>query len=182
MRRAPARRMHCPPERFGPLKTPEDFSSWVRRARYFEVEGELLPRPILKSSFWHDYRKKLQCTFSEACIRRSLSDGLCCNAGTIQTRSMFYNGVGSGLSMKNNKHPDFDSPTYFSGHCAKCGEIYEAQSKTDDLEGITFKCKKALCQGRVTLGVGKQSSLAGKDAQRAPIKPSDGSSGSRRFC
>jgi len=39
----------------------------------------------------------------------------------------------------------------YAGVCSKCGEIYEASTAVDDLEGLTFNCKKMLCSGRVQL-------------------------------
>jgi|GEM_PF-7093520 len=40
---------------------------------------------------------------------------------------------------------------FFIGVCNKCGETYEASSAVDDLEGISFQCKKMLCTGRVEM-------------------------------
>lgn len=83
--------------------------------------------------------------------------------------------------MKGKKHSEFDSPTFFSGVCEKCAEVYEAKSKTDDLEGITFKCKKTLCNGRVTLKVGKAKSESSKEGMLAP-SDLQSSSNPRRYC
>ncbi|MBN8554281.1 MAG: hypothetical protein J0L93_02455 [Deltaproteobacteria bacterium] len=47
---------------------------------------------------------------------------------------------------------------FFLGHCNKCGEGFESQSKSDDLEGVVFKCRKVLCTGRVTLGTAQKTS------------------------
>lgn len=84
--------------------------------------------------------------------------------------------------MRSKKFSEFDSPSFFSGVCEKCGEIYEAQSKTDDLEGITFKCKKVICTGRVTLAVGKAKVASKADPMPAPIEPKGSGNNPRRFC
>lgn len=51
--------------------------------------------------------------------------------------------------MKNS--PTIDKPGLFSGACTMCCEVYEASSQTDDLEGVTFRCRKVRCAGQVTL-------------------------------
>lgn len=84
--------------------------------------------------------------------------------------------------MKKRKSPEFDQPTYFSGRCEKCGEVYEAQSKNDDLEGITFKCKKVVCAGRITLGAGSMHSVAAKEAPSHPSQQNDSDKPPRRYC
>jgi hypothetical protein len=100
----------------------------------------------------------------------------------MEKTHLFYNEVGSAPNMKHKKHSNFDSPSFFSGACEKCSEIYEANSKTDDLEGITFKCKKVLCQGRVTLGVGQSKSLSSKNMMPVPSEVTDNPSNPRRYC
>jgi hypothetical protein len=42
-------------------------------------------------------------------------------------------------------------PSLFLGICKTCGETYEARSVLEDLEGVTFQCKKVMCEGRVAL-------------------------------
>ncbi len=71
------------------------------------------------------------------------------------------------------KHDRFESSTLFEGRCTLCNELYQAQSKSDDLEGITFKCKKVSCKGRVSLKFAHHFSLPSRAL--APNKPS-------RFC
>lgn len=41
--------------------------------------------------------------------------------------------------------------TNYKGKCNQCNELYEAESSSEDLEGIIFRCKKFLCKGRVSL-------------------------------
>ncbi|MDB5037251.1 MAG: hypothetical protein JWQ35_779 [Bacteriovoracaceae bacterium] len=60
-----------------------------------------------------------------------------------------------------------DLPNYFSGHCEKCGEIYQASSKADDLEGITFPCKKIRCTGRVTLSFAQERILPKESSDKS---------------
>jgi hypothetical protein len=53
--------------------------------------------------------------------------------------------------MKNKgKFPGTKGNVY-TGLCKKCGESYEAESGGDDLDGVTFRCKKFLCSGKVSL-------------------------------
>jgi hypothetical protein len=53
----------------------------------------------------------------------------------------------------NSKSPseNSESDRQFFGVCNQCAETYEARSKTDNLIGTTFKCKKMLCTGKVTM-------------------------------
>jgi len=53
--------------------------------------------------------------------------------------------------MKRVEESSSSRPSLFVGVCKTCGEIYEAKSALEDLEGVTFKCKKLLCDGRVSL-------------------------------
>ena len=66
---------------------------------------------------------------------------------------------------------------FFLGHCNKCGEAFEAQSKTDDLEGVVFKCRKVLCTGRVSLGAAQKTSSANASPM---IKEKEDTA--RRYC
>ncbi len=50
-----------------------------------------------------------------------------------------------------NFEQERSGPSIFVGICKSCGEVYEARSALEDLEGVTFKCKKILCEGRVAL-------------------------------
>jgi len=63
---------------------------------------------------------------------------------------------------------------FFSGFCDQCSEVYEAQSRTDNLSGIKFKCKSTTCLGDVILQEGRTSSLAAHYHRRAIEDP--------RFC
>jgi len=70
---------------------------------------------------------------------------------------------------------------FFIGICNSCGELYEASTAVEDLEGVTFGCKKMLCSGRVVL---QHAKSAGKEAiSSAPVEDfSNGENGPRRFC
>lgn len=70
---------------------------------------------------------------------------------------------------------------FFIGICNSCGELYEASSAVEDLEGLTFECKKMLCSGRVVLQYAKS---AAKDAiESAPLdNKSKGDDDPRRYC
>lgn len=77
-----------------------------------------------------------------------------------------------------------DDRNTFVGICANCGEIYEASSAVDDLEGVAFNCKKMLCEGRVEL---KPSDPLSLDAIQSSKKAAEefeslDSIDPRRFC
>ncbi len=74
--------------------------------------------------------------------------------------------------MKREEESLSAKPSLFVGVCKTCGEIYEAKSIHEDLEGVTFKCKKVLCDGRVSL----VSSSTPMDSF------SDDGVGPKRFC
>ena len=67
----------------------------------------------------------------------------------------------------------------FIGVCSKCGEVYEANSVVDDLEGLSFSCKKMLCTGRVELG--HADAKTHMNFEQGPSSGPD-NSGSRRYC
>lgn len=60
---------------------------------------------------------------------------------------IFYNRDKGGTFMDSKEN----TVTYFSGLCSRCAERYEAHSATDNLEGISFSCKKMICSGNVIL-------------------------------
>lgn len=63
----------------------------------------------------------------------------------------------------------------FIGNCDLCGETYEAQTTLEDLEGVSFICKKMLCEGKVELkfsGMENRAMKAMKDVDKNP----------RRYC
>lgn len=66
------------------------------------------------------------------------------------------------------------SKLFYSGFCELCGEVYEANSGTDDLTGLKFNCKHLLCRGKVVLQKGQSIPMtnAAKREAQAP----------RRFC
>jgi len=64
----------------------------------------------------------------------------------------------------------------FSGVCSNCGEVYEAKSALEDLQGITFKCKKIFCRGQVTLDYSKGPEVS----SHRPSSSSD--KDPRRYC
>lgn len=53
--------------------------------------------------------------------------------------------------MKKESIGGNTSQNVFVGICKDCGEVYEARSGLEDLEGVTFQCKKLLCEGKVSL-------------------------------
>lgn len=72
-----------------------------------------------------------------------------------------------------------DELNHYLGICESCGEAYEAQSVTEDLEGVSFICKKSLCEGSVSLRSNFEDaevSFVGTEGF-API-----SAGPRRYC
>ena len=84
-------------------------------------------------------------------------------------------------SHRTSSHPENtqrQDANCFSGACDLCGEIYEAESKTEDLEGITFKCRKQICSGRVTLELAPLV----KKSSELPIVTSEKSETPRRYC
>jgi len=48
---------------------------------------------------------------------------------------------------------------FFVGLCDSCNEIYEARAKNDDLKGVTFKCRKDFCSGKVSLDETRSESI-----------------------
>lgn len=68
---------------------------------------------------------------------------------------------------------------FFLGVCNKCGEIYEASSQVDDLDGVTFSCKKMLCSGRIELKLANSSDASELDA---PFDSDYSGPEPRRFC
>ncbi len=79
--------------------------------------------------------------------------------------------------MKKNPFKDFET-NFYHGKCGTCSETYEAQSQTDDLEGITFECKKVVCKGRVTLTLNLQKS----NPNSADVSEGKPGSNPPRFC
>jgi hypothetical protein len=70
---------------------------------------------------------------------------------------------------------------FFRGICNGCGEIYEASSVVDDLEGLSFNCKKNVCSGRVTMNTGKNNGV--RSLQVAPVEDENlFGDHPRRFC
>ncbi|TVQ79430.1 MAG: hypothetical protein EA369_04670 [Bradymonadales bacterium] len=53
--------------------------------------------------------------------------------------------------MKRGKSFPGMSDDLYTGRCDTCGERYEAQSGTEDLEGLRFRCRALLCSGSVEL-------------------------------
>jgi len=71
----------------------------------------------------------------------------------------------------------------FLGGCDQCGELYEASSSVQDLEGLTFSCKKSVCSGRVELKLAASS--ASKDPALGDVSLSGNhqtTAGPRRYC
>jgi len=71
----------------------------------------------------------------------------------------------------------------YAGVCSKCGEVYEASTAVDDLEGLTFNCKKMLCSGRVLLSaqhklINEKSLAAVSSIEEAGLEDL----GPRRYC
>lgn len=48
---------------------------------------------------------------------------------------------------------------FFFGICDQCTETYEAQAKGEDLKGVSFKCRRDFCSGKVTLDETRPESL-----------------------
>lgn len=72
-----------------------------------------------------------------------------------------------------------DSQNHYMGICNSCGEVYEADSVVEDLEGLTFDCRKDFCEGVVGMSLclsHEASSLfAISDFSKDEIDP-------KRFC
>ncbi len=64
---------------------------------------------------------------------------------------------------------------YFCGTCSQCSETYEAHSRTDDLEGVKFLCKKMFCRGEIVLRSGQSISMKALEQRKRHENP-------RRFC
>jgi hypothetical protein len=74
-----------------------------------------------------------------------------------------------------------DEKNSYLGVCGECGELYEANSLVDDLEGLTFNCKKMLCSGRVELAPAAKFAIS--EAKALPVDESSlEGSNPRRFC
>lgn len=78
---------------------------------------------------------------------------------------------------KRSKHPSLKNNLY-TGICKKCGEAYEAESGADDLEGVSFRCKKFLCSGKVSLQMNESDSLE----EISPIGGFHIPQGPKKFC
>lgn len=72
----------------------------------------------------------------------------------------------------------FKDRNLFLGLCDQCHELYEAESVVDDLEGVTFNCKKDLCEGRVTLQIASDEKAPQQKASFSQVP----SKGPRRYC
>lgn len=51
----------------------------------------------------------------------------------------------------NEKEMGKSPRNVFTGRCDSCGELYEAETSLEDLEGVHFDCKKMICKGKVEL-------------------------------
>lgn len=67
----------------------------------------------------------------------------------------------------------------FTGSCSVCGELYEASSAVDDLEGLNFSCKKLMCGGRIEL---RPSEIIGSRVELPGDSFSEKNAASRRYC